>query len=285
MQHLNKRRALLISALCTPLVSFAAEDTQEPLEIGILPNISARSLLAQYEPMRRFLERVLNRKVQMSTAQSWEVFHQRTLDKEYDVVITAVHLGRVAEVDSGYRPLLIYKPYIKGLIAYANKTPITSITAIRNQTIVLSNPKSLVTIKGMEWLAEKNLRPERDFKTIDTPTDDSVGNVIVRGDAIAAMLSSGEYRAIPDQIKSQISLLTSFGEVPGFLVMTSPKVTKSKSDEFKKRMVEFADSSEEGKQFFAGTGFTAIAEIPPGVLESMDAYLARTRDSLVIKKK
>ena len=285
MQHLNKRRALLISALCVPLASFATEETESALEIGILPNISARILLTQYEPMRRYLERVLGRKVQISTAQNWETFHKRTLEKQYDVVITAVHLGRLAEIDAGYRPLLIYKPYIKGLIAYANKAPITSIAAIRNQTIVLSNPKSLVTIKGLEWLAENDLRVGRDFKTIDTPTDDSVGSVIVRGDAIAAMLSGGEYKAIPENIKSQISLLTSFGEVPGFLVMTSPKFTKSKSDEFKRQMVTFAEKSDEGKQFFAATGFTDITEIPPGILESMDAYAARTRASLVVPKK
>ena len=109
MQHLDKRRALLISALCVPFASFAAEQNEGALEIGILPNISARMLLTQYEPMRRYLERVLGRKVQISTAQNWETFHKRTLEKEYDVVITAVHLGRVAEIDAGYRPLLIYK--------------------------------------------------------------------------------------------------------------------------------------------------------------------------------
>lgn len=285
MQHLHKRRALVLSALCAPLAAFAADDTSTVLEIGILPNISARTLLAQYEPMRRYLERVLNRKVQISTAQNWEVFHNRTMEKEYDVLITAVHLGRLAEVDAGYRPLMIYRPYIKGLIAYANKAPITSIAAIRNGTIVLSNPKSLVTLKGMEWLAENGLRPGRDFKTIDTPTDDSVGNVIVRGDAIAAMLSSGEYKAIPEPIKAQISLLTSFGEVPGFLVMTSPNVTRAKSDEFKQQMLAFAERADEGKQFFASTGFTGITEITPGTLESMDPYLARTRASLVMLKK
>lgn len=285
MHYPIKRRTLLLSALFAPFSSFAVDGSQDALEIGVLPNISARSLLAQYEPMRRYLEQVLNRKVQFSTAQNWEVFYNRTSEKEYDVVITAVHLGRVAEIDSGYRPLLIYKPYIKGLIAYANKAPITSIAAIKQQTIVLSNPKSLVTITGMEWLAENGLRPGRDFKTVDTPTDDSVGNVIVRGDAIAALLSSGEYKAIPEQTKSQMSLLTSFGEVPGFLVMTSPKMAKSKSDEFKRHMMTFAEKSEEGKQFFAATGITGITEIPPGTLESMDAYLTRTRASLVIPKK
>ena len=137
----------------------------------------------------------------------------------------------------------------------------------------------------MDWLAEKGLRPGRDFKTIDTPTDDSVGNVIVRGDAVVAMLSSGEYRAIPDAIKAQISILTTFGEVPGFLVMTSPKLSQAESYNFKQHMLAFAERSDEGNQFFASTGFTGITEIAQGTLESMDPYLARTRASLVIQKK
>ena len=284
MQTRNTRRVLLLSAILAPLASFAADVSQEPLEIGVLPNISARTLLAQYEPMRRYLERVLNRKIQTSTAQNWDVFNSRTINHEYDIVITAMHLGRLAEIDAGYRPILIYKPYIKGLIAFANKSPINSINAIKHETIVLSNPKSLVTLKGMEWLAEKGLIPGTNFKTIDTPTDDSVGNVIVRGDAIAAMLSSGEYRAIPEQIKAQISILTTFGEVPGFLVMTSPRFSKSRSDDLKQHFLNFADRSDEGKQFFAATGFTGITEIAPNTLESMDSYMAKTREGFSPKK-
>ena len=56
------------------------------LEIGVLPNISARVLLTQYEPMRKYLERVLGRPVQISTAPNWKVFQERTLAREYDLV-------------------------------------------------------------------------------------------------------------------------------------------------------------------------------------------------------
>jgi phosphonate transport system substrate-binding protein len=60
-----------------------------------LPNISARVLLAQYQPMREYLARAMRRPVQVSTAPNWNAFHQRTLGLEYDVVVTAAHLAQL----------------------------------------------------------------------------------------------------------------------------------------------------------------------------------------------
>lgn len=227
--------------------------------------------------MREYLAREMHRPVQVSTAPNWIAFHQRTLDLEYDVVVTAAHAARLAQIDRGYVPLLGYSPDIKGMIAFANSRPIKSIAELRGQTLVLSNPQSLVTLRGLQWLAESGLKPDKDFKTINTPTDDSVGRVIARGDAIAAMLSAGEFRAIPDAIKAQIQVLTVFTEVPGFVVMASPKLKASEVQSIKDRLLQFANRSDEGKTFFAATGFTGIRELPPGLMESMDAYVGPTR--------
>ena len=42
-------------------------------------------------------------------------------------------------------------------------------------------------------------------------------------------------------------------------------------------LLNFANGSEEGKAFFASTGFTAIKEPAPGLMESMDQYVDATR--------
>ena len=187
--------AILLS--CALHYSLWAQTTA-PLEIGVLPNISARVLLAQYQPMREYLAREMQRPVQVSTAPDWKAFHERTLGLEYDVVVTAPHLARLAQADRGYVPLLSYDPNIKGLLVFASARPLKGVADLSGKTLVLSNPQSLVTLRGMQWLAKSGLQRDKDFKTITTPTDDSVGNVLVRGDAIAGMVSAGEYRAIPD---------------------------------------------------------------------------------------
>jgi phosphonate transport system substrate-binding protein len=91
-------------------------------EIGLLPNISARVLLAQYQPLRDFLSRELKRPVQLSTAPDWATFHQRTVALEYDLVITAAHLARLAQLERGHLPLVSYTPDIKGLVVCHQQT-------------------------------------------------------------------------------------------------------------------------------------------------------------------
>lgn len=281
MSNLVRRRSFLSTMLAAGVLSRPAlSEPPTALEVGILPNISARMLLAQYQPMRKFLAGALHRPVQLSTAPSWSIFQQRTLALDYDVVVTAAHMARVAQLDSGLVPLLSYAPDIKGMIAFDRDRPLKSVAELAGQTLVVSNPQSLVTLHGMHWLADKGLKRDRDFATINTPTDDSVGSVVVRGDAIAAMLSGGEYRAIPDAIKAQLQILVTFAEVAGFVVLASPKLPPVEARAIKEHLLHFAAVSEEGKTFFANTGFTSIREPVAGLMESMDAYVETTRQMM-----
>lgn len=264
---------LVICALQRP----GSAQTPAPLEIGVLPNVSPRVLIAQYQPMREYLARAMQRPVQVSTAPDWRTFQQRTLALEYDVVVTAVHLARVAQLDRGYVPLLRYVPNIKGLLLFASSRPLRGVPDLAGHTLVLSNPQSLVTLRGMQWLAEEGLQRDKDFKTISTPTDDSAGSIVVRGDAMAALVSAGEYRAFPEEIRAQLQMLTTFAEVPGFIVLASPRLSASETQAIKDHLRRFAGGSEEGKSFFGSTGFTNMTEVEPGLMESMDPYVAATR--------
>jgi phosphonate transport system substrate-binding protein len=278
--HFTRRGAavafgIVIASLATR--SLRAQPVPRAVELGLLPNLSARTLLAQYQPMREFLERRLQQPVQVSTAPSWSAFHRRTAAREYDLIVTAANMARVAQLDSGYTPLVSYSPQIKGLVVFAKQRPLRSIDELRGQRLALSNPQSLVTLRGMQWLAEQGLKRGTDFATLDTPTDDSVGNLVVRGDCVAAMLSGGEFRAIPEDIRSQLQLLVNFADVPGFIVAASPRLTPAQAQAAKQALLEFAGGSDEGKAFFAATGFTAMGEINAATLEQLDLYVADTR--------
>jgi phosphonate transport system substrate-binding protein len=277
LQSIRRRSLCVALAAGGVLPTRARSQAQAPLEIGVLPNISARVLLTQYQPLRDFLARRLQRPVQVSTALSWNVFHQRTLALEYDLVVTAANLARLAQIDSGCTPLVSYAPSIKGLLVCARARPIQSAAELRGQTLALSNPQSLISLRGLQWLAEQGLQRERDFKTIKTPTDDSVGNVVMRGDALAAMCSGGEYRAMPEALMAQLQLVSTFAEVPGFVVVASPRLSPAQRQAIQAQLLHFASASDEGRAFFASTGFTGMREPAPGLMESMDPYLESTR--------
>ena len=62
--------------------------------------------------------------------------------------------------------------------------------------------------------------------------------------------------------------------------MASPKLTAADSQTIKDLLLQFAVRSPEGKAFFAATGFSALRDLAPGLMESMDAYGAATRKVL-----
>jgi phosphonate transport system substrate-binding protein len=277
-QHPN-RRTTCVALATTALAPTAplAQTLSTAFEIGLLPNLSARVLMTQYQPLRDFLARELKRPVQISSAADWTTFQQRTVALEYDMVVTGAHLARLAQIDRGLVPLVSYVPDIKGLLVCAAAKPIQQLSELRGQTLVLSNPQSLVALRGLQWLAENGLQQGKDFRTSRTPTDDSVGSVVLRGDAIAAMLSGGEFRALPEPIKAQLQLINTFAEVPGFVAMASPKMAAADVVSLRAKLLQFAQSSDEGKAFFAATGFSGMREVPAQLMESLDPYVAATR--------
>ena len=275
-----RRRQALASGLLWPWFGSVRAAAELPWELGLLPNVSPRVLLAQYQPLRQYLERSLGQEVQMSTAASWTTFHERTASSAYQLVVTAAHLARLAQVDAGWHPLAIFSPAIKALIAQAKARPLTDIGALRGQTLVLSNPQSLVTMQGMRWLSTQGLERERDFRTIRTPADDSVGAVVVRGEAAAAMLSGGEFRAIPDAVREQLEVKTVFAEVPGFVVMASPRLSTEARSAVRAQLLQFGPGVDEAAAFFKSTGFTSVNDVPAGVLESLDEFVVPTRQAL-----
>ena len=282
MTQLNQRRVFSAAVLSSCLLpALAGAQAGLPLELWLVPNISARILLNQYQPMREHLARVLQRPVHLSTAFDWAVFHGRVAANEYDLVVTAPHMARLAQLDHGWMPLLQLLPDIKAMLVFASARPMAAIADLRGKTLVLSNPVSLVALRGLRWLAENGLQRDKDFTTMTIPTDDSVGNVLGRGDALAALVSAGEFRAIAEGLRNQLQVFTVFAEVPGFVIAAGRRLGADQAQLIKSRLLEFVSpGSGEGAAFLAATGSSGLREISPDVMASMDVYVNFTRDTL-----
>ncbi len=251
-----------------------------PLELGLLPHISVRTLVAHYRPMREHLEHALGRPVHLSTAPHWGAFHQRALQYEYDLMVTAIHIARLAQLDRDYRPLVQFMPDIECLLVCAAARPLASVAGLRGHTLVLANPQSLVAVRGRQWLADNGLRQDVDFTLMRVPTDDSAGTVLVRGDAIGALVSSGEFRAIPEAVRMQLQVVTRFAQVPGFVVMASPRLAADDLAAARAALLALDARSAEGRAFLQLTGLQSIRAVPEGLMASMDPLVAATRELL-----
>ena len=125
------RVAVLLAAVC--VLPVRAAELVAPLQLGVVPNVSARVIMANYQPLRQFLERELKRPVEVVTAPDFKTFFQRTQNGEYDVVVTAANLARLAQTEGGYSPLGSYQPAISGLLVMSRERPVKSIQELRGK--------------------------------------------------------------------------------------------------------------------------------------------------------
>jgi phosphonate transport system substrate-binding protein len=270
-------RVWLLFPLLLAACGFVRAQQADTLEIGVLPNLSSRILFSHYQPMREYLERVLMRPVQVSTAPDWQSFYSRARKGEYAITITAAHLARLHQLESGHIPLVLFTPGIKALLVVDKDKPISKIGDLRGTTLALSNPKSLVTLQGMQWLAEQGLRRGENLRTLNTPTDDSVGNLVLNGDCVAALISGGEFKAIPEALRNRLQIFQQIAEVPGFVALASPGLPAPEVTRIRRALLDFTHSSDESSRFFAATGFKGLVDATEMQMKPLDIYLRETR--------
>lgn len=283
-RYRRRARALLLSLLLVPVAAAgpgpgAPEALSEPddaIDFGILPHLSTRRLLSQYQPLRQWLQRRLGRPVFLLTAPDFKTFFERTARAQYDLVITAPHFVNLGRSDAGYTPLAIFQPSIRGLLITAGDAPFAGLDDLRGQTLTLPNPNSLIVSKGLDWLAAHGLRRERDFRTLAAPNQDSAGQAILNGDSRAAILSNGEFSSIPPAIRSRLRIHTVFTEIPGFTIMSSPRLTPAVTARVREALLAFADDPAAGA-FFAGVAFEGLRAVTEADLQQFASYDAIAR--------
>jgi phosphonate transport system substrate-binding protein len=278
MKQVLRRKALaVLSGLM--LIASASVAQQRVLTVGVVPNLSAKTILTQYQPLREFLQAETKRPVEIVTASDFTSFWRGLREGAYDLSVAPPHFARLAQVDFGFKPLATYQPNIQALFVVAQSRPMPRPEALRGQCLVLANQQSLVVMRGMQWLAESGLERERDFRVVVVRTQDSIGDLLVRGECAAALLSNGEWRQVPDQHRAQLTIQTVIAEFPNFVVLARPDTDAGQTDQLRAALTRFPETTE-GKAFLAATGYTAIAVPTDAQLRSLDPVLADTRRAL-----
>ena len=184
------------------------------------------------------------------------------------------------DLGPGYRPLLAYEPRIPAILIAAKGADSTLNPLISGKTVAFSNPASLVAFEGQGWLSQRGLEAGRNYQTLAVRRDDSVGSAILRGEAAAGILSMGEFRAHPEAVRDQLTVVATMTEVPSFIVATRKDLASAQVDAIRTALLAFSQGSEEGRQFFQRSGFRAISPIADKDLAGLDAFVDRTRKAL-----
>lgn len=263
---------LYLSLSMIPAMGLAqATDRTKVLQVGILPTLSARVLLKNYQPLQMYLERELKHPVELITATDFKTFHLNTIEGKYDLVVTAAHMARLAQTEAKYAPIAAYKAANRALLIEAKDQPLRSIQDLKGKSLAIGDRNALIVSQTINYLLEQGLREGVEYTLIETPSHNSAAYSVQSHQSVLAVSSPSGLKNIPDAIKDSVKIFAALPELPSLIWLAHPRVT-SEAPRIKAALLGFTSDTEEGRQFFETTGYIGLREINSAEMKRLDPY-------------
>jgi len=273
-------RFLYLVLSAAPGLALAQDISQAKiLQVGILPTLSTRVLLKNYQPLQLYLERELKRPVEMSTAPDFRTFYFNTIDGKYDLVVTAAHMARLAQTDAKHIPLANYKAANRTILIEAKDRPLRSIQDLKGKALAFGDKNALIVSQALHYLKEQGLREGIDFTLLETQSHNSAAYSVQSHQSILAVTAPSGFKNIPDAIKDSVQVYATLSDLPSLTWMAHPRMA-SEVPRIKAVLIGFSSNVVEGKQFFETTAYIGLRDISNAEMKLLDPYAKVLRDSL-----
>ena len=249
----------------------ATADDKPPLTLGVFPYVTPVQLAAFHTPLKDHLAKSLQRPVTLVTAPDFESFVERTRQGQYDIIITAPHMGRLAETRDGYKRLAQTRHVVQGIFLTRKDSPIQKIEDLRGKTLMVAQQVSIIYQMSEHLLRENGLVPGESVTIIETRTHNNAMQAPLRGEADASVTGTLLWRVLGEEQKGQMRVIGTTEEAPGFTLMANPRLSAQDIAKIKNLLLEFhrVPGSE---AYFSTTGYEKFDPIDDRIMKKLDPY-------------
>ena len=243
------------------------------MQIGLLPIATTRVLITNYQPLRAYLEQTLKRPVELVTAHDFSSFHQHTLAGDYDLIVTAAHLGRIAEIEANYLPLVRYTAAHRTLLITARDQPLKSVQDLRGKVVAGIDPLALAVNETELWLKKQGLQAGTDYTLLQTPTPVSAAYSLQNHQSAMAISSPQGMKQMPDSLRASIDVFATLPALPSLMWLAHPRL-KDDLPKLKAALLAFSSASKEGAEFYNATGYIGMKTVTSEETRAVDELAA-----------
>lgn len=249
---------------------FALSANAEALRLGIFPYFSPSKLVSLHFPLTQHLSTQLERPVNLVSAPSFGVFQSRTAERSYDLLITAPHLGRIAE-NSGYRWLAVTRNISHAVFVAHRDRSFEGIADLRHRRLSLPPANAIVHQFALQELRKAGIPPEQLTLQVRNFHDNAL-RAVVRGDADAAAVGSPTWERYLASGKRELEMLGKSVDIPGFAIMVHERVPEDVREQLHQALFEFA-ASPAGNLYFEKNALKGLREPETADFIFLDRYL------------
>jgi phosphonate transport system substrate-binding protein len=270
------RLCFILLALAFALVAPAgAADKPPPLRVAVVPYLTTSVLLKLFEPLRSHLEQEMQRPVELYTAPDIRSHVQRIVKPDFDAVITAAHMGRLAQLDGGYLPVAGFESPLKGIVTVHKDSNIREIKELKGRSIAINDRLVLVSIVTLRDLQNHGVKLS-DMQVVPAVTQNSALLSVARGDVDAAVTAIFTLNQIPESQRQDIRTIYATGTLPNVMFLANKRLPGVERDTMRRALLGFG-ATPAGKSFFSTSGFNGIVPLTEAYMKTIDVYLPETR--------
>lgn len=269
-------RAWLAAAIL--LAAGPARAELETLSVGIVPYLTPNVLVSLFQPLRQHLESSLGLPVDLFTSPDVKSFVKRTLRPDFDLVVSAAHHARLAQVEGGYVPLARFSGPLYAAVVVAAPARLHRLKDLRGRRIAVTDRSILVNIAALKALADLGIG-EKDLSFVPVNSQNSGILAVARGDADAAIIAHFTLNQIPEGQRGGIRLLFRSGALPNVTLLASPTLAGEDIERLRQALLRLA-ATPEGDRFLQQSGFLGVEATDDSYMKGLDVFLPETRRQL-----
>lgn len=258
--------------LITAVLFLAGTALAEPLRMGIFPYHSPEQLVRLHKPLKDYLAHRSKQPFRLVSAPDFKQFIQRTGERRYHVLITAPHLGRIAQRDHGYRWLGFTRNHSRAVFLTRPDTGLQAVTDLGGQHLALPPRIAIIHQAALRHLQKHGLSPGVDLTLMPRKSHDAALFAVLRGESDAAVIGLPTWLRYDLPEKNTLRVIGQSEPVPGFALLVHPGVPTQTAEDIREALYRF-ESTPGGNAYFDKTGLEGIRPVDNRDLEQLDQYL------------
>ena len=242
-----------------------------PLVFGVFPYVSPGQLMGYHNPLKLYLESKLQRPVELVTAPDFMGFVERTRNGDYDLILTAPHLGRLAEQRDGYARVVKTGHQVTGVFLARRDSGILSMADLKGKSVMIAQPVSVVYQMAVEHLKRNGLVPGKDVTVVATRTHNNSLYGPVQHETDASATGAFLWASADENVRSGLIEIGRTQSVPGFMIMANKRMPPAQVKRVQALLLDFWKTPE-GKAYFQAAELVDFQKIDEKTMKLLDPY-------------
>ena len=280
-----QRRNFLLTALSAALplsLGRIAHADAAPLSLVLHPFNATPAYVEQHQGLVRFLEQKLQRKIRLSASGDFDAYFDGLMTGEFDVTICPPHFAVMAIQKAIYSPVMKFKRPLEPVLIVRKGSSMQQAAELAGSRIAMADRMAFLPIAVIRWLQDAGLTADKDYRLIEQPTFQAAIQLVLKGEADAALAGVPVLRLLPQEVQQQIRTIPTHLQLPNQFVLIHRRLGNATAGALKSALRDFSVDHADGKAFFDKLGLGGFDEISGETLAFLHPYAQTTRAMLML---